>query len=99
MLNDNGIDQARKVNSAWKEQLAFDIPLPESLFSSPMRRAGMTLQETWHDILLDKGVRPRVSDTRIAQLCCRCNADDRSWSRCGKLLVFIPATREVIGAL
>ena len=61
LLDDTGIAQAQAVNLGWKEQIKDNIPLPLTLYSSPMRRSASTLNITWHDILLDKGYLPYVS--------------------------------------
>ena len=43
------------------------MPLPQSLYSSPLRRAAATLDITFGDIVLSKGVRPVVSLYRFSQ--------------------------------
>ncbi|WOO86054.1 putative phosphoglycerate mutase [Vanrija pseudolonga] len=53
-----GEDQARAANAGWKEQIKAGIPVPQVLYSSPFRRAASTLDITWTDILLNKGVKP-----------------------------------------
>ncbi|SCV68390.1 BQ2448_511 [Microbotryum intermedium] len=57
-----GRQQAEDVNSAWKKQVADGIPLPDRLYSSPFTRAADTLRITWHDILLNKGVKPLIME-------------------------------------
>ena len=57
-LTPRGEDQALAVNAAWKRQLLDNVPLPQTMYSSPLRRSADTLKITWSDILLDKGVRP-----------------------------------------
>lgn len=47
-----GESQARAVNIAWKRQLEEGVPLPQVLYSSPLRRAADTLNLTWHDMLI-----------------------------------------------
>jgi broad specificity phosphatase PhoE len=56
-----GESQAKSANQGWKEQLKDGVPLPQTFYSSPMRRSASTLEITWRDIVLDKGVRPVVS--------------------------------------
>lgn len=56
-----GEAQARAINAGWKTQIADHAPVPQTLYSSPFRRAASTLDITWRDILLHKGVRPVVS--------------------------------------
>lgn len=56
-----GESQARSANEGWKEQLKAGVPLPQTFYSSPMRRSASTLEITWKDIVLNKGVRPVVS--------------------------------------
>lgn len=54
-----GISQALAVNAAWKRELKAGAPLPEVLYSSPLRRSAATLELTWRDILIEpKGMRP-----------------------------------------
>jgi len=61
LLDPAGVGQAQAVNAAWKQQAQAGIPLPQTLYSSPMRRALSTVSVTWHDILLNKGYVPYVS--------------------------------------
>lgn len=42
-----GIEQAQENNAAWKTQIEEGVPLPQKLYSSPMRRAAKTLDITW----------------------------------------------------
>ncbi|KAF8693835.1 hypothetical protein AX14_002251 [Amanita brunnescens Koide BX004] len=44
-----GIDQAADARSAWKEELAFDAPLPDKMYCSPLTRALRTHQITYQD--------------------------------------------------
>lgn len=47
------------MNAGWKEQLRAGIPLPQTLYSSPLSRSASTLNITWKDILIDpKRMRP-----------------------------------------
>lgn len=48
-----GVEQALAVNAAWKQQLAAGVPLPTSLYSSPLSRSAATLNLTWSDILIE----------------------------------------------
>lgn len=61
LLTPLGESQAQAANKGWKEQLKDGVPLPQTFYSSPMRRSASTLEITWRDIVLDKGVRPVVS--------------------------------------
>jgi broad specificity phosphatase PhoE len=67
ILTPLGESQARAANAGWKAQLKDHIPLPQSLYSSPLRRAARTLEITWGDILLKRAhhlglpIRPIVS--------------------------------------
>lgn len=54
VLTPNGIAQAQAANIAWKAADKLGAPLPQVLYSSPMRRAASTLKITWGDILLQK---------------------------------------------
>lgn len=51
LLTDLGIQQAYNVNKAWKEEIKFHIPLPESIYSSPFTRAVRTAAITFEDLL------------------------------------------------
>ena len=44
-----GMDQAADAQSAWKEELAFDAPLPDKMYCSPLTRALRTHQITYQD--------------------------------------------------
>lgn len=61
LLDPAGVGQAEAVNAGWKQQIQAGVPLPETLYSSPMRRSAYTLNITWGDILLNKGYVPYVS--------------------------------------
>lgn len=64
LLTPLGESQARAANEGWKKELKDGIPLPQSLYSSPLQRAARTLEITWDDILLQKhhkSIRPIVS--------------------------------------
>lgn len=61
LLTPLGESQAKSANQGWKEQVKDGVPLPQTFYSSPMRRSASTLEITWRDIALDKGVRPVVS--------------------------------------
>ena len=52
-LTPKGEEQARAVNFAWKAQIQDNVPVPRSLYSSPLRRSADTLNITWSDILLN----------------------------------------------
>ncbi|ORX37383.1 histidine phosphatase superfamily [Kockovaella imperatae] len=62
LLDSTGISQAEAVNRAWKEQIKDGVPLPQTLYSSPLRRSASTLNITWHDILLNRGHVPRIKE-------------------------------------
>lgn len=59
-LTPKGIADTQGVNAAWKEQIKAGIPLPQTLYTSPMRRAASTAELTWSDILFTKGNVPYV---------------------------------------
>lgn len=61
-LTDLGVQQALAAKSAFTTQAAAGLPLPQSLYSSPMRRAASTLQLTWDDLLISKGVTPIIKE-------------------------------------
>jgi len=50
-----GIRQAQTINEAWKKEIQSAVPLPQSLYSSPLSRAASTLEITWEDILIENG--------------------------------------------
>lgn len=50
-LTPQGIEQAKNVNEAWKTELEYSIPLPDKLYTSPMRRAIKTNQVTFEGLL------------------------------------------------
>lgn len=52
LLTPLGEGQAAAANAGWKEQLKDGAPLPQSFYSSPLRRSASTLNITWHDIAL-----------------------------------------------
>ncbi|KIK96134.1 hypothetical protein PAXRUDRAFT_826291 [Paxillus rubicundulus Ve08.2h10] len=58
-LTDLGLEQARDANRAWKEELAYKIPLPEKLYCSPLRRAIKTNQLTFEG-LLEPGLKTTI---------------------------------------
>lgn len=62
LLDSTGIAQAEAVNAGWKQQIQDSIPLPETLYSSPMRRSASTLNITWSDILLNQGYVPYIKE-------------------------------------
>lgn len=45
--------QARRVNAAWKAEVANGMPAPQSVYVSPLRRAGKTLELSVGDVLPD----------------------------------------------
>ena len=60
-LTPKGEGQARAVNAAWHTQIAAGVPLPQSLYASPLQRSLRTLQITWSDILLDS-IKPTIRE-------------------------------------
>ncbi|ORX40083.1 hypothetical protein BD324DRAFT_256318 [Kockovaella imperatae] len=64
LLTEKGIGQARTMNSALKKELEHGMPLPQKLYSSPFQRSATTLQITWEDILLNKGMVPKGTSMR-----------------------------------
>lgn len=57
-----GETQALDVNATWKREQVAGIPLPSSFYSSPLQRATNTLQLTWGDVQLDKGILPLIME-------------------------------------
>jgi len=57
-----GIAQAADARSAWKKELAFDAPLPDKMYSSPLTRALRTHQITFQDVIPSK-------KTLVVELC------------------------------
>ncbi|GAA5887614.1 hypothetical protein JCM6882_001471 [Rhodosporidiobolus microsporus] len=51
LLTPLGRSQARRVHDAWLEQDEAGVPLPQSLYSSPLSRAAETGKITWEGIL------------------------------------------------
>ncbi|KDE09689.1 hypothetical protein MVLG_00093 [Microbotryum lychnidis-dioicae p1A1 Lamole] len=72
-----GRQQAEDINTAWKRQVAEGVPLPERLYSSPFTRAADTLRNTWHDILLNKGLKPLILERLRETIGCH-TCDKRS---------------------
>ncbi|KAG0130435.1 histidine phosphatase superfamily [Tuber indicum] len=58
-LTNIGVTEAQRANIAWKDQIKADVPLPESYYSSPLRRAASTLEITWKDITLNNHKTPK----------------------------------------
>ncbi|KAK4057644.1 putative phosphoglycerate mutase pmu1 [Microbotryomycetes sp. JL221] len=59
LLTPLGLDQAKANNVAWKQQLQDGVPLPESLYSSPLSRSAKTLELTWQDVVIEpRRIRP-----------------------------------------
>lgn len=46
-----GISQAEAMNRAWKDEIRAGIPLPQSVFTSPFRRAVETLKISLGDVV------------------------------------------------
>ncbi|ORY82331.1 histidine phosphatase superfamily [Leucosporidium creatinivorum] len=61
-LTDLGVTQALAAKAAFTTQAAAGMPLPQVLYSSPMRRAAATLQLSWDDLLISKGMTPIVKE-------------------------------------
>lgn len=62
LLTPLGEEQAKANNVGWKRELKAGVPLPQQLYSSPMRRSASTLEITWRDILLNKKVKPIIKE-------------------------------------
>jgi broad specificity phosphatase PhoE len=60
LLTHFGKEQVTKTANAWKEQIKFHVPLPEALYTSPLRRAIDTAGITWDGIELPEGCDRRV---------------------------------------
>ncbi|KAH7887396.1 histidine phosphatase superfamily [Phlebopus sp. FC_14] len=54
-LTDLGEEQAKSALAVWKAELAFGIPLPDKLYSSPLTRAIRTNQITFFEGLIKDG--------------------------------------------
>jgi len=54
-LTEVGIGQAKVVNQAWKDELQYGIPLPQTLYCSPLSRAIKTALITFDGTLLNAG--------------------------------------------
>ncbi|KAF8524455.1 histidine phosphatase superfamily [Gautieria morchelliformis] len=54
-LTELGIQQAQAVNSAWNTEIKHDMPLPQSLYSSPFTRALHTALITFDGLLMNSG--------------------------------------------
>ncbi|CAD6573642.1 MAG: hypothetical protein CYPHOPRED_005185 [Cyphobasidiales sp. Tagirdzhanova-0007] len=61
-LTPKGINQALSVAAGWEQQMLADVPLPQALYSSPLRRSASTLSITWANPLLQKGVVPTFKE-------------------------------------
>jgi broad specificity phosphatase PhoE len=64
VLTPLGISQASAVNVAFKNESAQGCPLPQSIYTSPMRRALQTANITWGDLVINQGITPMVSLAR-----------------------------------
>ena len=71
-LTEQGKQEARYANAAWKTQIEKGAPLPQSYYSSPLQRSANTLSITWCDITLDKPnpPRPLIKEVRLSRLVC-----------------------------
>ncbi|KAL7268957.1 putative phosphoglycerate mutase pmu1 [Rhizina undulata] len=58
LLTPEGEQEALKANAAWKTQIEAHVPLPDSFYSSPLRRAANTLLLNWRDITPKPGANP-----------------------------------------
>lgn len=64
-LTPNGELQIKRLNGQWKTQLKNGTPLPQSYYSSPLRRTLQTFQLTWSNItnfVDDKKYKPLVRE-------------------------------------
>jgi broad specificity phosphatase PhoE len=52
--------QASAANLAWKQEMKDAVPIPQSFYSSPLQRASNTLEITWKDIQLSRGILPLI---------------------------------------
>ncbi|KAF8630862.1 hypothetical protein AX17_005221 [Amanita inopinata Kibby_2008] len=66
-LTELGVSQATDVRDAWKEELAFKMPLPDKLYCSPLTRALRTCQETFNGIIPQEEIAMRKAI--IVELC------------------------------
>ena len=53
-LTQLGISQASHAHDAWKEELAFRIPLPDKMYCSPLTRAIKTNEITFRGIIPER---------------------------------------------
>jgi bisphosphoglycerate-dependent phosphoglycerate mutase len=69
LLTQKGKNQINKTKQAWKKEIQDGIPLPEVLYSSPLRRAIDTVEITWDGLLPggDRLVCPLVSFLPLSQ--------------------------------
>ncbi|KAF8559453.1 hypothetical protein OG21DRAFT_736599 [Imleria badia] len=62
-LTELGVEQARNANRTWKKELEYNIPLPEKLYTSPLRRAIKTNKVTFEGLL-----RPGLNTTIVENI-------------------------------
>jgi broad specificity phosphatase PhoE len=61
LLTAEGEKQVHRTRKAWDKQIQDRIPLPQVLYSSPLRRAIDTVELTWNDSSLDTDTPRMVS--------------------------------------
>ncbi|GAA5926384.1 hypothetical protein JCM3775_001002 [Rhodotorula graminis] len=62
LLTHVGVSQAERNTAAWAKEARAGVPLPQSLYSSPLSRAMSTLEITWRDLLFSK-IAPVVKES------------------------------------
>ncbi|GAA5913522.1 hypothetical protein JCM8208_000700 [Rhodotorula glutinis] len=62
LLTPVGVSQAMRNTAAWVKEARAGVPLPQSLYSSPLSRAMSTLEITWSDLLFSR-VTPVVKES------------------------------------
>lgn len=60
LLTTEGQQQVRRTRDAWVKQLEDRVPLPQVIYSSPLRRAIDTAELTWNGASLAKGISRKV---------------------------------------
>lgn len=66
LLTTKGEDQVARTREAWEREIEAGIPLPQVLYSSPLRRAIDTLELTWNGISqLPKDTPRKVSSRTV----------------------------------
>ncbi|GAA5834362.1 hypothetical protein JCM9279_004295 [Rhodotorula babjevae] len=62
LLTPLGVSQAKRNTAAWTKEARAGVPLPQSLYSSPLSRAMSTLEITWRELLFSR-IKPVVKES------------------------------------